>query len=202
MKLVFVEGNIGSGKSTYLDFLEKKGETVLREPVKAWQDVNGHNLLDLMYTDTEKHGFLFQVYAFVSRMKLVLEQKNTETVYCERSVYTDRFIFFKTLHDMKKISSVENEVYISLWDFWIERMTEIIKDYEISFLYIDCSPELCFQHLKKRNRSEETGVSQEYLNTLHISHKQIYNYQEILAFGKNREIKTITNDGTDMFFRT
>lgn len=43
---VAVEGNIGSGKSTFLDYCSSKPDVVVyREPVEQWQNVNGSNLL-------------------------------------------------------------------------------------------------------------------------------------------------------------
>jgi len=43
---VCVEGNIGSGKTTFLRHFKKFPEvTVLDEPIAKWRDVRGHNLL-------------------------------------------------------------------------------------------------------------------------------------------------------------
>ena len=43
---VIVEGNIGSGKTTFLNHFSKfKDVEVLQEPVEKWRDVQGHNLL-------------------------------------------------------------------------------------------------------------------------------------------------------------
>lgn len=215
MKLIFVEGNIGSGKSTYLDFLESKGKIVIREPVAKWQNVNGHNLLNLMYTDTEKYGFMFQTYAFISRMELVLSEiakrtSNPETeIFCERSIYTDRFVFFESLASQKKISPVEQEVYNSMWDFWKEMMSEKLNDpsldLTIEFLYIKCDPTLCFTHLQKRNRSEEIGVTLDYLILLDKNHDYLYksNNHDFYyhSFQRSRLVKIIINDGTESFFK-
>ena len=54
---VVVEGNIGSGKSTFLSHFSSKqpedqgGEDglvdILAEPVNKWRDVDGHNLLEV-----------------------------------------------------------------------------------------------------------------------------------------------------------
>ena len=53
---VVVEGNIGCGKTTFLDHFSKHSERVevLTEPVERWRDVNGHNLLQLMYEDPSR----------------------------------------------------------------------------------------------------------------------------------------------------
>lgn len=43
---VCIEGNIGSGKTTFLSYFKKfDNVTVLEEPVELWRDVSGTNLL-------------------------------------------------------------------------------------------------------------------------------------------------------------
>lgn len=52
---VVVEGNIGSGKTTFLNHFDKFAKVdVKTEPVEKWRDVNGHNLLQLMYEDPSR----------------------------------------------------------------------------------------------------------------------------------------------------
>ena len=53
---VMVEGNIGSGKSTYLRHFTKEVKfsdnvEVVMEPVEKWRNLNTHNLLQMMYED-------------------------------------------------------------------------------------------------------------------------------------------------------
>lgn len=49
---VCVEGNIGSGKSTFLEhFRQFPCVAVLEEPVQSWRDLRGHNMLQQMYED-------------------------------------------------------------------------------------------------------------------------------------------------------
>lgn len=42
---IFVEGNIGSGKTTFLNRFSKYDALILSEPVEKWRNVRGHNLL-------------------------------------------------------------------------------------------------------------------------------------------------------------
>lgn len=43
---VIVEGNIGSGKTTFLEYFKKYNNVcVLAEPIEMWRNCNGHNLL-------------------------------------------------------------------------------------------------------------------------------------------------------------
>ena len=49
---VVVEGNIGSGKTTFLEHFKKFNEVeTLTEPVDKWRNANGHNLLQMAYED-------------------------------------------------------------------------------------------------------------------------------------------------------
>lgn len=43
---VFIEGNIGAGKTTFLNHFKKYDDVCLfTEPVEKWRNVEGHNLL-------------------------------------------------------------------------------------------------------------------------------------------------------------
>lgn len=51
---IIVEGNIGSGKTTYLNFcktLAKDYVSVVEEPIDKWRDCRGHNLLVSNFED-------------------------------------------------------------------------------------------------------------------------------------------------------
>ena len=58
---VLVEGNIGSGKSTYLKHFSKlsKDVDIITEPVDKWRDLNSHNLLQMMYEDPQRQVKLY-----------------------------------------------------------------------------------------------------------------------------------------------
>ena len=46
MKRVYIEGNVGSGKTTFLNILQKHLEIqALYEPVFLWEHIDGNDLL-------------------------------------------------------------------------------------------------------------------------------------------------------------
>ena len=57
---VLVEGNIGCGKSTFLKLFNKYSDHIelLQEPLDKWQNVNGCNLLHMMYDDPQRYETL------------------------------------------------------------------------------------------------------------------------------------------------
>lgn len=54
---VFVEGNVGSGKTTFLEqFTDCPNVCLAKEPVHKWQDVRGHNFLVSVLGDQQSPG--------------------------------------------------------------------------------------------------------------------------------------------------
>ena len=76
-----MEGNIASGKTTALKELKKylPNAKINEEPVEKWRNLAGRNILDLMYQDTKRWGFLFQSY--VQLTMFVLHQEVVDNVH-------------------------------------------------------------------------------------------------------------------------
>lgn len=77
-----VEGNVGAGKSTWLDMVCSNGRDmshtglhevieVVPEPVSSWQSLQTGNLLELFYKNPDKYAFAFQQYVLITRMQQV-----------------------------------------------------------------------------------------------------------------------------------
>jgi len=187
---IALEGNIATGKSTFLDYLNDHfGDEMhtIQEPVSKWTAVenesddnitssqrSGGNLLDLFYKDSKRWAYTFQSYAFLSRMKAQLaKQDNVEalaskrfTVF-ERSVYSDRVCFAHNCHDAGLISDMEYNIYCDFHTFLIESLDDLQLD---AIIYLRSSPETCMSRLKMRARSEEAGVPMDYLQALGTRH--------------------------------
>jgi len=71
---LYIEGNIGAGKTTLTTILGQilpSASTTL-EPVDEWmsfRDSDGQSLLDLFYGNIKRYSYLFQSVAFRTRMK-------------------------------------------------------------------------------------------------------------------------------------
>lgn len=75
--LIFVEGNISSGKSTLIDGLKAEGYPVWTEAVERltgeYVDEDGRNILNLFYEDKKSYGFKLQVVSMTTRWRLIKE---------------------------------------------------------------------------------------------------------------------------------
>ena len=65
---VLVEGNVGSGKSSFLDIMESwPGVRVFQEPVDVWRNVGGQNLFNDMISQPRRWTTTFQLFSTMTR---------------------------------------------------------------------------------------------------------------------------------------
>ncbi len=78
-KLIYVEGNIGSGKSTLMDLCRSRENLeVIGEPVEKWQKFYTHNFLKYKYQDKRPEiQLMFQLMVNLTR----LDQLNEADLY-------------------------------------------------------------------------------------------------------------------------
>jgi deoxyadenosine/deoxycytidine kinase len=182
-KIVSIEGNIGSGKSTLLENLRKHYNdnchvVFLKEPVDDWEkikDNQGNTMLKKFYADQDKYSFPFQMMAYISRLKILrdtikeITSKNSAENYViitERSLYTDKHVFAKMLHDQGKIEDVCYQIYLNWFD-------EFAKDFPINYtVYVQTDPTNCYARIHKRAREGEEVIPLAYLKDCHSYHEE------------------------------
>ena len=196
-KIIAIEGNIGSGKSTLVSKLEEifKNNTdyyFLQEPVSIWntiKDENGVTILEKFYNETEKYAFQFQMMAYISRLSILreaLKNKNAKYIITERSIYTDSNVFAKMLYDDKKISLIEYTIYKKWFD-------EFISEIPISkIIYVKTDPEVAHQRVIIRNRTGEQ-IPIEYLTRCHDYHEKWLKKQDCEMITLNGNINIYEN---------
>lgn len=169
--ILIVEGNIGAGKSTFLNIVGSAfNAQLVYEPVNTWQNVEGENLLERFYAETQRWAYAFQTYAFVTRVSAQEQHARVNDQpfqILERSVYSDRYCFAKNCHELGFMEDIEWKLYQDWFGWLVEQYTPTPQ----AFIYLRTDPEVCHERLMKRNRSEETGVSLDYLQRLHQKHE-------------------------------
>lgn len=210
VEIISIEGNIGSGKSTLLNNLRINLDEIngikiiyLDEPIEDWgmiKDEKGINILEKYYENQEKYSFTFQLNTIISRIKILKyniekfkeinknkNQINKLIIITDRSIYTDNMIFMQMLYDLGKINIIDYQVYKNFFDLYI-------NDYKLDkIIYVNTSPEICFERIKQRNRNcEINGLNLKYLKLCECYHENmIYN-----IFGNNiNEEKILILDG-------
>ena len=180
-KYFVVEGNIGSGKSTFLKVINTfLNAQVVYEPHTKWQNVAGENLLEHFYRDTKRWAYTFQTYAFITR---ILEREKAALTnmhpfqILERSVFSDRYCFAQNCFEMGLMTALE-------WKLYQEWFTWLVETYMVKpsgFIYLQTDPKVCYKRLLKRNRTEEMSVTPDYLKLLHDKHERWLIHKEGVA---------------------
>jgi deoxyguanosine kinase len=198
--LISIEGNIGSGKSTVIEWLktqENKNIVFVDEPVNEWlsiKDKDGMNALDCFYKDQKQNAFCFQILAYITRLKKLIlkleEYANQDIIIItERSIDTDRNVFAKMLYEDGLISSIEWETY----NYWFDTFQHISTVNTI--IYIKTDPEKCIERINIRNRTEETNIGLEYLEKCHKYHNDWLNKNDatIITINGHETVEEIRN---------
>ena len=154
MSDIYIEGNIGTGKTTFLRFLETLFKTddysFIFEPVDQWTnltDSDGINLLENFYKDQDKWSFAFQMNSFISRIQKI-QNDSKKVKFIERSVYTDRNCFAKNCYESGKMNKIEYDIY-TRWHDWL------CKEFKVkpsAFIYLKTNPTVSLERIQKRSR--------------------------------------------------
>ena len=106
---VVVEGNIGAGKTTFLQPFKKQENLVqvVTEPVEKWRNLQGHNLLQKMYENPKRWSFEFQSY-----IQLTLVQEHMKPCHVPVKMMERSLLRFK-LH-IKNFNDFQLKMYCGM----------------------------------------------------------------------------------------
>ena len=180
VKIVYVEGNVGCGKTTFLELIkERLNIQILEEPVDLWQNIDGNNLLENFFLNQERWAFDLQMYITVTRidqLKNYAKNNLDRFQFVERSVFSGRYCFAKNLFDTGKMSDLEWALYQKLWD----RDVDIISSFPLGFIYLRTPAQICLKRISLRNRKEESPITLNYLQLLEKKHEDWFFHKKVV----------------------
>lgn len=169
--MVFIEGNVGVGKSTFLHFLhETLKEHVFYEPSEQWQDVDGYNLLEQFFLDQKRWAYTLQSYVLLTRVdQMILADTAFFDKIClvERSVYSGLYCFAAVAKEIGTMNGLEWALYKKLWDREVAR----IQRPPAGFIYLRTPAQVCYERIMKRGRHEENPITMDYLQRIEQKHE-------------------------------
>ncbi|XP_054156259.1 deoxynucleoside kinase-like [Oppia nitens] len=182
---IAIEGNIGSGKTTFLQHIQQFNDRqttvghnnnnnveTFAEPIGQWRDIRGMNLFQLLHKDLNRWSFTFQSYVQLSMLAIHQTRPSRPEVtikLMERSLYSARYCFVENLY---RRQCMRREEY-AINDKWFEYMVKNCERVGIDLIiYLRTDPEVAYERIRKRNRDEETGLTIDYLRDLHDLHEQ------------------------------
>jgi len=204
---IIVEGNIGSGKTTFLKHFKKFQEIcVMDEPVDTWRNAQGHNLLDLMYKDPHKWSLCFQSYVQLTMLDLHTKKIAQPVKLMERSIFSAKYCFVNNLREQGLLADAEHTV-LSEWFNFIKDNIPLKVDL---IVYLRTDPEVVHDRICQRGRSEEDSISLDYLKSIHnlhedwLIHNKFFVPAPVLTFDANDDLTKMARTYStceDTFFK-
>ena len=156
-KIIGIAGNIGSGKTSLVEFLTQTYDiTPFYEP----NDSNPY-LADF-YKDMKSWAFHSQLYFLASKFKIHQQLEQTPGVVIQdRTVFEDVEIFATALHQMRKINKRDWQTYQSLY----QGIQQAIKPPDL-MIYLTCPMRTTRKRIKLRGRKMEQDMPLSYLKRL------------------------------------
>ena len=154
MAIITVDGNIGSGKSTVLEYLHTRyGISVDLEPVRKWQPY-----LNELYR-SGKSAFEFQVRVWLDRC-WIQQRPNQSNLIMERSPYFQYSVFVPTNHKQNRISDSEYHTLVEMYQMSMNMWSPGF------YIYLRSNPAKCMERISKRNRESEDRIKKQYIQDL------------------------------------
>ena len=140
---IAIAGNMGSGKSTLVDFLAHNYKVL---PFYEPNDENPY-LADF-YKDMKAWAFQSQLYFLSNKFQLHQElDRQDGVVALDRTIFEDAEIFATALHQMRKISKRDWETYQSFY----HAILDAIRPPDL-MIYLRCSMRPLRQRIRLRGR--------------------------------------------------
>lgn len=179
-KYITIAGNMGSGKSSLVDFLCKHFDL---KPFFEPNDINP--FLAKFYGDMKRWAFHSQMHFLTHKFRIHRELDNyPHTVIQDRSIYEDAEIFAYNLHMQGYMSDDEWRTYRDLY----EAMIPAINPPDL-LVFLCCPLRVLKNRIAKRGRGFEASVPDEYLKRLDRYYKRWlskYNRSPILELSTEK----------------
>jgi deoxyadenosine/deoxycytidine kinase len=178
MTIYTIDGNIGCGKTSVLNYLHKyKNIQIDLEPVEKWK-----TFLDNIYLSKTGY-FNFQIKVWLDRA-WIQEKDSKSIILMERSPFFIRNTFNKNDYNNNNINEDEfnviNEMYNKTDNIWKSNL----------YIYLRSSPKKCLERIQYRGRNNEMDISLDYIINIHNLHEETYK----IALNKKLDIIVIDVD--------
>ncbi len=154
LPVIIIEGQIGAGKTTMGEILERRFDIPL---YRELGNPDTLNLLDRFYADKGRWAFTMQIHFLNERFRMIKDINAAGGGLLDRSIFGDR-IFAELLHEDGDMSDEEFRSYCTLLDNMLEH-----ADPPALLIYLDCSVDAAVERINIRNRGLESGIPRDYL---------------------------------------
>jgi deoxyadenosine/deoxycytidine kinase len=166
-KLVFVEGNVGAGKSTVLGELQDRGFAVFGEPIEVWTE---H--LARVYHD-DAWGLPMHYLALTTHVETILQAARLAKTL-ETTVVVERSFQSVDVFARNDPNLARDDAYWGVHAMYRRLLADELVGVQQHHVYLRASPKVCAERVRARGRPGEDGIDLAYLTTLHRFHDETF----------------------------
>ena len=189
---ITIEGNIGAGKTTLAQLLSKHYNSRI-----ILEEFADNPFLPKFYKNPEQYAFPLELFFMAERYKQMKELLQTKDMF--QQITVSDYLFTKCLLFAKvNLPEEEFRLYQKLFDIIYP---QIIQP-EI-LIYLHCPVQKLQENIKRRNRTYELGIPNDYLFNLQETYTQYIKQHHIKTLfvdasnadflGNEKHLKTITD---------
>ncbi|TXC15801.1 deoxynucleoside kinase [Salmonella enterica] len=190
---IYIEGNIGSGKSTIIQGLQLLlGDRLqLREePVQQWANYKGVNMLEKLYTNPADTIFDFQMMVLQTVSPNMADDK---VAICERSLYSGLNVFIENAHASGILAESPK---MMLCDYIKGFLHTYKKKHTDWFIYVRSPPSTCVNRITQRHAQTrnkwDNKIGESFVRDIHALH-------ETWLMEKERNVVVINTESVNLY---
>ena len=128
---------------------------VHREPVDTWMNIKGFDLLQALYTDSDRWSFAFEMSALLSRIKSHANANHSRIHIYERSILSCFHVFIR--HDLAQryLNETEHRILQEHFEYGLQKTMDLSHT---MILYFDLPPKECLKRITQRSRQSESTI--------------------------------------------
>ena len=196
---ITIDANIGAGKTNACHAIASAA-TASGFPARVLEEPTHHpkfnHFLERYYEDLRTGhntggGFAMQMFMLCQRYeqhRLAVETAwgdQGQIIVQDRPIYGDT-VFATTAMERGFMTAEEYHLYVDVY----RNMSRDVMPPDI-FVFLDVSPEECYERMASRGRSQEVGVPLDYLQQLYD------NYQKLIGEMRRRGVRVLTIDWSE-----
>jgi deoxyadenosine/deoxycytidine kinase len=166
VRYIAVEGNIGAGKTTLARLIAGEAEASLFE-----EQVDDNPFLSKFYHDERGYAFQAQIFFLLNRYR-------QQTEIAQRDLFSDLvvadYLFAK---DSIFAHVVLGDDELVLYNRLLDQLRGRIVNPDL-VIYLQASPAALIDRIRRRGRSFERGLSEDYLSTLNEAFNHFFFHYE------------------------
>ncbi|MEJ8566742.1 deoxynucleoside kinase [Elongatibacter sediminis] len=179
-KFIAIAGNIGTGKSSLLEFL-----TSTYDVAPFYEPNEANPYLADFYADMKRWAFQSQMFFLSNKFRMHQEaDRRRGVVVLDRTIYEDAEVFATALYRMRKIDRRDWETY---WDFY-QTLVRAIQPPDL-MIYLRCPMRVLRRRIRMRGRGMEQDIPLSYLKRLDRLYEEWfgrYTLGEVLVLKSDR----------------